>query len=395
VVLREAFGVEEYAGCGLLNEQLRSLRIGLAIDTLDASGGTELHVLRAAILLQRHGHQVSVVTLNGRGALAQVYAQHGIGVLVLPFESSIASLPRMLLAGVKVFREARFDVVQSHDIYTSTWVTLLSRLARVPRILASKRWTVVASKKWERLVRIGYALAHTVVANSRAVSVTLVTSDNVPISKIAVIQNFLEDDVFVRLSDSEIDSWTARLGLTTHGPIIGCVAQLRPEKGVDTLVAALQYVIPSATLVLVGEGVERGRLELLAESLGVSHRVRFLGRLDRVPSSHQLFDISVLPSRNEGMPNALIEAMAIGNPVVATDIPAVREIVTSGVEGLLAPVGEPEHLARAINDLLASPIVAARMGAAGRDAVSQRHSAAVFLAASEALYRMDTLERAC
>ena len=148
------------------------------------------------------------------------------------------------------------------------------------------------------------------------------------------------------------------------------VARLVPQKGLDVLIAALPRLSGAATawpVTLVGDGPERGTLQQQAQDLGVSDRLQFMGF--RPDPERFLADaaVFVLPSRFEGMPNALLEAMAAGLAVVVTDAsPGPLEVVEPGVSGLVVPSDDPIALAAAMQELAADPERCRRMGAAAR-----------------------------
>src|SRR4030095_14003838 len=122
---------------------------------------------------------------------------------------------------------------------------------------------------------------------------------------------------------------------------------------------------PTARLVVVGQGPELDNLRRLASELGLASVVRFAGLRPQVPSFHFLFDISVLSSVSEGFPNTLVEAMAAGRPIVATDVGGVRDAVRDRENGLRGPRGPPAASAAPRRPLLRDPVLRQRMGAAG------------------------------
>lgn len=149
------------------------------------------------------------------------------------------------------------------------------------------------------------------------------------------------------------------------GPVIGSIGRLSPEKGIDVLLRALPD-LPGVTALIVGEGPEREALEKLALELGVAGRAIFTGR---VPESRPYFpalDVYVLPSRFEGLPLSVVEAMLARRPVVATDVGSVSEAIADGETGLLVPPDDPSALARAVRSLLDDPARAAALGRAAR-----------------------------
>jgi glycosyltransferase involved in cell wall biosynthesis len=161
----------------------------------------------------------------------------------------------------------------------------------------------------------------------------------------------------------------ARLGLPLHTPVIGSVANFTPKKDQATLLAAfsgLADTYPSLRLVLVGTGPLQPQLERQAAALGLHERIAFLGSRDDVPELLPAFDVFVLSSLHEGLPIALIEAMASAVASVATAVGGVPEVITHGEDGYIVPPGDPLALATALDKLLADPAERERVGASGR-----------------------------
>jgi glycosyltransferase involved in cell wall biosynthesis len=152
--------------------------------------------------------------------------------------------------------------------------------------------------------------------------------------------------------------------------------RLSLQKDLATLLRALALLSnpPPYELALAGDGPERPCLERLARDLGLDRVVRFLGWTPRaeLPARYRTADLFVMPSRDEGMPNSVLEAMASGLPVVATAVPGNEELVLPGVNGVLVPPGDPERLAAALERLLADPDLRRRMGAESRAMAIQR-----------------------
>lgn len=154
------------------------------------------------------------------------------------------------------------------------------------------------------------------------------------------------------------------------------VGSLIPRKGVYELLSAVADVhLPQGfRLTVAGDGPDRANLEARSKALGLTDRIRFLGAVntDLVQDLMRTSDLFVLASRSEGRPNVVLEAMASGLPVVGSDIPGVRELLTHGVDGLLYPVGQPAELARAIETLAREPDRLAEMGARAHRSVIDR-----------------------
>ena len=153
------------------------------------------------------------------------------------------------------------------------------------------------------------------------------------------------------------------------GPVALFLGRLAVQKRVDVLLEAFARVaarVPAARLALAGDGPLRRALQERAAALGLDERVAFLGQRDDVLALHRAARVVVLPSEGEGLSNVLLEALAAGTPVVATDVPGAREVVTPDVEALLVAPNDPAALAEALARALEDPALAAALAAAGR-----------------------------
>ena len=155
--------------------------------------------------------------------------------------------------------------------------------------------------------------------------------------------------------------------------VVLALARLDPQKGLDHLVRAAARM-PDVTVRIAGGGPLRGELEELARAQGVDDRVTFLGERSDVPELLEACDVFVLPSLYEGLPLSILEAMAAGRPVVATDIPGTRQAVHDGRTGLLVPPGDDAALATAITRVLDDPALGVTLARGGRELVEERHA---------------------
>jgi glycosyltransferase involved in cell wall biosynthesis len=184
-------------------------------------------------------------------------------------------------------------------------------------------------------------------------------------------------------------------GLPGKGPLIGCIARLVPVKGIATLIQAIPQItkeVPDAFLVLIGDGPQRSELRAEASRLGVLDRVAFLGLRHDVPELLPFFDLVVLPSINEGMGKAAVEAMAAGRPVVGSRIVGIKDVVVDGRTGLLFPPGDSRALAQSVVRLLLDPALSAAFGQAGSKEAS-RYSINTMVQQITALYESLYAER--
>jgi glycosyltransferase involved in cell wall biosynthesis len=176
------------------------------------------------------------------------------------------------------------------------------------------------------------------------------------------------------------------LGVVAGDRVCLTVARLHPQKAVHDLVAAAAQLgdLESVHFVVVGDGPDRAALDGAVSRARIGGRVHLLGHRDDVASLLARADLFVLPLRFEGLPSAVIEAMAAGRPVVATSVGGVPELVEQGVSGWLVPPSAPTALAAALRTALASDLAAA--GAAARRRAEDRFSAPVMTARFARLY---------
>ena len=255
------------------------------------------------------------------------------------------------------FREHRIAVVHTTEINSNIFGLAGAALAGVPVRVANRRELNPGKRAVHiAMQRAAYSLAHTVVANSLAAAQQL-AAERVPARKIAVVFNGLDCDAVGAHRASD------------RPRAVIAVANLRPEKGHDVLIDAAAHVlrqIPNATFDIVGDGPELPNLVARAGARGVLHAVRFLGHRDDVAERLAAADIFVLPSRSEAFPNAVLEAMAAGLPIVTSAVGGMLELIDDGRTGLLTPCGDAPALADRLIRLMREPELAAQLGEAAR-----------------------------
>jgi glycosyltransferase involved in cell wall biosynthesis len=354
-------------------------------------GGTELNAVRTAERLDRHRVSIEVASMQADGPLRARYDEAGIPVTVFPLANLYG--PGAWRQGLRLaswLRRRRPDVVHCHDIYSNIFVGFWARVAGIPNVIASRRWGADSSQpRLDAFNRIMSRRATRLLVNSSAVGARLVQQEGYQPERVSIIPNFLEPAAFATPDADERARRLAALGIPPDRWIVGIVARLSAVKNHALLLQAVRRLTAGRRLVhivIVGDGPTRTELEDLAQSLELADRVTFTGTLPNRPNPHELFDLSVLASRSEGFPNAVVEAMAAGRPVVATDVGGVRDAVSNGVSGLLVLSGDEAALAGAIARLRDDPVLADAMGRAGRKAAMDRFSQEVVLNQLTALY---------
>jgi glycosyltransferase involved in cell wall biosynthesis len=276
----------------------------------------------------------------------------------------------------RIIRAFRPDIVHTHLQAPNLYGRLMALAAGVPVVIASEHNVYVS--KARRHVWIERLLAPrttALVAVSEQVRRFLAVQLRVEPSAIRLVRNGVATP---RPSLDGVASLRRRLALPPDQPVLGTVASLTSKKGHAFLfkaVAALGDGGLRCSLVLAGDGPERASLEALAAALGIADRVRFLGDQAQIGDLLELVDVFVLPSITEGLPLALLEAMAAGKAVVATDVGGVPEAITSGVNGLLVPAQEVPPLADALHALLIDSRLRREYGAQARATIEAHFTA--------------------
>jgi len=201
------------------------------------------------------------------------------------------------------------------------------------------------------------------------------------------LPNFLEERAFHHVAAELRSARRHGWGVPQGAFVIGTVATLTPVKNHAMVLRALQRLDEDVHLVLIGAGPSRRALEDLARELQVDGRVHFAGQLVEAENLHQFFDVSVLCSRSEGFPNAVIEALAAGCPVVATAVGGVPEVITDRQTGLLVPVDQPQALAASVQELRREAALRKRLSEAGLARARGRYHQTLVIARLEALYQ--------
>ncbi len=365
------------------------IRVAFCVDNMNV-GGTELNAVRTAERLDRERYELSVVTLSSDGPLLDRYRAARIPVNVIRLRNLYG--PSALAAGLELarhLRHERIDLVHAHDMYSNMFAGPWARWAGCG-VVASRRWWAGPSRRAYRIGnRLSYHFAHRVLANSERVAQLLV-EEGLPPSKVAVVRNFLEEEAFSEPGAEWLARARRHVALPDHGPVVGMLASSSPDKDQATLVRAvarLRSSHPRLVCVLVGRDAgEESALRSLVAELGLDDAVRFAGQMPSRPSPHHLFDVSVLSTRSEGLPNSVLEAMASGRPTIASDVGAVADAVDDGVTGFLVPPGDAGALAAALGRCLDDAELRRSLGAAGRERARERYSARGALAALDSLY---------
>jgi glycosyltransferase involved in cell wall biosynthesis len=365
----------------------RAVRVGYCIDSFEI-GGTELNAVRTVEALDLRRFQVTVFHLHRTGPLRARYEALGLQLLHLPIGRLYS--PRTARQGVRFLRLLRregIEIVHTHDVYTNIFAAPWARLAGCS-VIASRRWLdAIPRPALLPVNRFSYRFAHRVVVNSSVVARLMIDRERVPVARVVELPNFLEERAFHHVT-GELRSIRRRSwGVPPDAFVIGTVARLAPVKNHAMMLRALQRLEEDVHLVLIGAGPSRHELEELARQLHVDRRVHFTGQLLEAENLHQFFDLSVLCSRSEGFPNAVMEALAAGCPVVATPVGGVPEVIVHRETGLLVPVDQDDTLAASVQELRRDAALRRRLSEAGLASVHAKYHQNVVMRRLEALYQ--------
>ena len=283
---------------------------------------------------------------------------------------------------VALIRERNVALVHAQDVYTNVLGTLAARAAGIPAVATRVDLGHHVTGYRRPLVRLACRSADRVLVNALCIRDQCIREGVEP-DRVVVVRNGVDVEAIDRVAAQAPEP------PAPEGAVV-CVANMHhPVKGQTDLLMAMREVVrvrPEARVVFVGDGVRRPHLERMAASLGIADRCHFLGfRLD-VPAVLARAVLSVSPSHAEGISNAILEAMTVRLPVVATAVGGTPEIVREGVNGHLVPPGAPGPLAARILDLLARPAQRRRMGERGRAIVEREFSLAQMRIGYDAMY---------
>lgn len=357
----------------------RPVRVLLAINTL-ARGGAERQLVALATGLDHHAFSVSVLCVVAGGPLADELTSAGIPVAVFDSRN-----PLELLRLFAYVRGEAPEIVHSFLFGSNIVATFAATLARTPVVITSRRslgFFKDGRPHYDMLQGIANRFTDVIIANSDAVREDTLRREHLDAGKVRVIHN----GVTLNIVGDGARTRAALVGEVDT--LVVVVANLIPYKGLDYFVDAWRNVVravPGARAIVVGEGPARADLEARAADLGGS--ISFIGSRHDVPELLQAADLVVQSSLYEGFPNAVLEAMAAGRPVVATAVGGTLEAVIHDRTGLLVPPRDPSAIADAIVRILGDPDLADRYGREGRKRIESEFSIGRMLDGYRDLYR--------
>lgn len=286
----------------------------------------------------------------------------------------------------KLMLDERIDILHAHDFYSSLLGAAAARLAGV-RVIACQRHLKLTDRRVHEIgTRVIHRLAHRMLVNSEAIRDRILDQGIARPRKIRVIRNGVRSAIFDTDAREEL---CRELGIDSEAKLIGIVARLQLVKGHRFFIEAAARVLrnePHANVILVGDGPLRSEIEEQAAALGIGDRVRFLGDRTDVARLVSALDLLVLASLHEGSPNAVMEAMSAGVPVVATEVGGTKELITDRETGYLVPAADAEALAEGMLFALSDQANRANVLAAARRRVNELFGMERMVESVEELY---------
>jgi glycosyltransferase involved in cell wall biosynthesis len=374
----------------------RPLRLACVVADM-GPGGTERQIVELAQRLPRDRFRSDLIVL--RPVDGEWLPPPGVGVRHLAMAAQAGS--SLLVAAtrstrgvaryLRAVRAGHYDIVDARLFHGYVLAGLTKPLSGVPILVAGRRSLGEFKDRFgplERgLDRLARRVPDVIVANSAAVAADTLAREGLDPARLRVIRNGVAPAE--PLAPAERIAIRAGWGFGPDDIVAGAVANYRPVKGLERLVrvvAQLHGELPALRLVLIGDGPLRGALEAQAAELGIGPIVRISGP---APDARRLvgaFDLVLAASEAEGLPNALLEAAAAGQPIAATAAGGTVEIVEDGRTGLLVPVADEAALAGAVRRLVEDPELRARLGAAARAHVEASFGMDRMVAEYAALY---------
>lgn len=359
-------------------------------------GGSERQAVQLARLLRGDGsYDLYLACLDAAGVLKGQAAD--LGFTDVP-EFRLTSfygmnMARQLRRFVAYLRTNRIDIVQTHDFYSNIFGIAGARLANVPVRIAAKRETGMRTSAQKFVERRAFATAQAVVVNSERVKQYLADA-GVSNEKLQVVYNGIDHEKYAVCVEDRAKV-LKELGLPTGRPLrfVTIVANLRDRVKNQRMflraAAAVAEQVDDAGFILAGEGELLEETKAFSKKLGLTGRTFFLGRCLRIPELLALSEVCVLTSESEGFSNSLLEYMAAGKPVVATDVGGAAEAILEDTTGFLVASDDDSALADRLCRLLNDEHSARQMGRAGKRWVIEKFSMNAQLEGTLSIYERE------
>ena len=352
-----------------------------------AIGGLQQVVVNLCRTIDKEMFDVSVLCLRDLGSFTPEVEKLGIKVTLLPQKEGRTDY-LAFLAIAKFISKEKIDVIHTHNTQPFVDGTLAALISGVKTIIHTDHARDFPDKR--RYMFAEWAMSHfayKVVGVSEHTSNNLIKYEKISRSKVITIPNGIDGSIFSINLDREDKK--RQLGITKNGPVIGLGVRLTEQKGITYLLQAMPEIIrafPEITLIIAGDGDIKRKLLDEARELRLDNNIHFIGpRLDMVELL-KLFDLYVLPSLWEGLPMVLLEAMAAGCPIIATNVGGNSTAIQHGVNGSLIEPANPAQISSEVIKLLKDGNLRNKYIKNASDTFNEKFSAEIMVRKYQELY---------
>jgi glycosyltransferase involved in cell wall biosynthesis len=364
------------------------------IDHFHGTGGTERHLTHLVRHLPREQFRCLIVAFDlVPNRWVDRIVDSGTPVIHVPVmrEYAPAALLRALELS-RIIRSNQIDLVQTFHQKSDTYGALVAKLAGIDHIVSSKRDTGELKKPLHLFVnRRLRGLFERVIVVADCIGDIVVEREHIPRRRIVRIYNGVDVDAFAPPTPQLRAQARARLGFNQEDFVVGMVARIRPEKGYDVFFAgalAAAAEIPSLKIVTVGDGTQRQEFANRYARECQEGRIQIFGDVDDILTYLHAMDVGCLiPGKNEGFSNSVLEKMAVGLPMIVSDVGGNSEAVVHGKNGLVIAPRDVDAFRNALLTVHADRIERLRMGRASRQLVEEKFTLQRMCQEHEALYR--------
>lgn len=352
-------------------------------------GGVQLQLLNLVKTYDRSLIRPTVCCLSYQEDVGRLMEQQGIDFVALNVRRHYRFSPKLIIALYQLMKSRNIQVVRAHKYSAGIYGRIAAWLAGVPVIITSVHGNYRKDLRFERRLvnKLLSRITDRIVAMSESIRQDIIKYDNIDPAKVIVVRNGVDTELFSPAGTA--GSIRNELGLGEDETIIGFVGRLVPAKGLAHLIEAFTEVkkqIGGSKLLIVGGGELLEPLSTAVSEKGLKDDVVFAGERSDIPQLLAAMDIFVMPSIAEGLPNALLEAMAAGKPVLVTCAGGMGEIIQDGINGLVVSVNDPAALSEGLRKIAGDRDAAEKMGTAAREGIVKHFSISATARIWEDLY---------
>ncbi len=341
------------------------MKIAFVIDTIESpTAGTEKQLLLLIKHLDRSRFKPYLCVLSSSDWLEKEFDLCPLHVIGMKVAKNMKTLLG-ILSFSRFLKKEQIAIVQTH-FRDGNIAGILAGILAGTRIISTRRnqgyWLNQSEIKLQKLLNNWVDLF---IANSQSTKNWAIQTEGISPERVQVIYNAIDLEPYKTITEQDGVNVRKELGIPLDVRVVGIVANLRPVKGIDVFLRAAAIVkkrLPDTWFVIVGDGEERQNAKILSKELGIKDNVYFAGRRTDIPRLLSAFDVGVLSSHSESFSNSVIEYLAAGLPVVATDVGGCREAIADGKTGFIVTVGNNQQLAQGIMDILKQNCFADRQG---------------------------------